>query len=309
MTDRVGFIGLGIMGRPMALNLQRAGVDLVVHARRVESMRPLSEAGAVTCASPAEVARQTDVIFTMVSDTPDVEAVILGANGLVEGARAGAVVVDMSTISPLASRVIAKRLAGQGVEMLDAPVSGGEVGAINGTLSIMVGGSVSAFARVLPMLEMMGTNIVRIGENGAGQVCKCCNQILVGATIAGVAEALLLAKSSGVDPAKVREALLGGFARSRVLEIHGQRMIDEDFRPGFKVRLHQKDLRIVTENSQALGLALPSTALVSQYLNTLVEQGLGDLDSAAIYQVLREMNASGGGHPPASDSQIPVSIR
>ncbi len=287
MTDRIGFIGLGIMGRPMALNLKRAGFDLVVHARRVESMRPLAEAGALTSPSPAELARRTDVIFIMVSDTPDVEAVILGADGIIEGVREGAVVVDMSTISPSATRALAKRLREQGVEMLDAPVSGGEMGAVNGTLSIMVGGSETAFERVLPILDVMGGNIVRIGDNGAGQVCKSCNQILVGATIAGVAEALLLAQAAGVNPVKVREALLGGFANSRVLDIHGRRMIDEDFNPGFKARLHQKDLRIVVETARELGVALPSATMVAQYLNTLVEQGLGDLDSAAIYKVLR----------------------
>jgi 2-hydroxy-3-oxopropionate reductase len=290
MTQKVGFIGLGIMGRPMALNLKRAGFDLAVHARRPESMAPLAEAGAETCVTSAEVARRSDVIFTMVSDTADVEQVILGPRGVIEGVRKGSVVVDMSTISASATRAIGGRLSALGVEMLDAPVSGGDVGAINGTLSIMVGGNAEAFERVRPLFEVMGKNIVHVGGNGAGQVCKSCNQIVVGATIAGVAEAMLLARASDVDPARVREALLGGFAGSRILEIHGQRMIDEVFVPGFKARLHQKDMRIVAEAAHELGLALPSAAMVAQYLNALVGRGLGEEDSAAIYKVIAAMN-------------------
>ncbi len=292
MTQKVGFIGLGIMGRPMALNLKRAGFDLAVHARRPESMAPLAEAGAETCVTSAEVARRSDVIFTMVSDTADVEQVILGPRGVIEGVREGSVVVDMSTISASATRAIGDRLSALGVEMLDAPVSGGDVGAINGTLSIMVGGHAEAFERVRPLFEVMGKNIVHVGGNGAGQVCKSCNQIVVGATIAGVAEAMLLARAADVDPARVREALLGGFAGSRILEIHGQRMIDEVFVPGFKARLHQKDMRIVAEAAHELGLALPSAAMVAQYLNALVGRGLGDEDSAAIYKVIAAMNGA-----------------
>lgn len=295
MTEQIGFIGLGIMGRPMALNLARAGYRLHVHARRAESMRPLIEAGATACASPAELARQSDVIFTMVSDTPDVESVVLGEQGVLAGARAGSVLVDMSTISPAATRQLAERLAERGVEMLDAPVSGGEAGAIEGVLSIMVGGARSTFERVLPLFEVMGRNIVHVGGHGAGQVCKSCNQILVGTTIAGVAEALLFARASGVDPGRVREALLGGFAASRVLEVHGQRMIDQAFAPGFKARLHGKDMRIVTEAARELGLALPVAALVEQYLNALVGQGDGELDSSAIYRVLLRLNGGDGG--------------
>ncbi|NEV61964.1 2-hydroxy-3-oxopropionate reductase [Thiorhodococcus minor] len=289
MSERLGFIGLGIMGRPMALNLLKAGYELHVHARREASMRPLADAGALTCASAADVAQRADVIFTMVSDTPDVEAVILGDQGIIQGARPGSVVIDMSTISASATRRIAAQLGEQGVAMLDAPVSGGEAGAIAGTLSIMVGGSEAAFERVLPLLRVMGKRIVHIGESGAGQVCKSCNQIVVGATIAGVAEAVLLAQSAGVDPARVREALLGGFASSRVLEVHGRRMIEDDFEPGFKARLHQKDMRIVGEAAAELGLCLPSAAMISQYLNALVGQGLGDLDSSAIAKVLRAL--------------------
>ncbi|NEX18893.1 2-hydroxy-3-oxopropionate reductase [Thiorhodococcus mannitoliphagus] len=290
MSEILGFIGLGIMGRPMALNLLRAGHELQVHARRAASMQPLADAGAQTCASPAEVARRADVIFTMVADTPDVEAVILGEQGVIQGARPGSVIVDMSTISASATRRIAERLGERGVEMLDAPVSGGEAGAIEGKLSIMVGGSQGAFRRVLPLLQVMGQNVVHIGDIGAGQVCKSCNQVVVGATIAGVAEAILLAQASGVDAARVREALLGGFANSRVLEVHGQRMIDDDFKPGFKARLHQKDMRILGEAAAELGLCLPSAAMISQYLNALVGQGLGDLDSAAIAKILQALN-------------------
>jgi 2-hydroxy-3-oxopropionate reductase len=248
-------------------------------------MTPLTEAGAVACARPAEAARQADLIFTMVSDTPDVEQVILGDGGLLEGARAGSVVVDMSTISPSATRVLAERLRAHGVEMLDAPVSGGEQGAIDGTLSFMVGGPEAALARVRPLLEVMGKSMVHLGGNGAGQVCKACNQVVIAQTMTGVGEALILARASGVDPAKVRAALLGGFAASRVLEVHGERMIAHRFEPGFKARLHQKDMRIVLETAHELGVALPGAALATQYLNALIGRGLGELDSSSLYQV------------------------
>ena len=293
MTEKVGFIGLGIMGRPMALNLKKAGFELYVHARRTESMEPLAAAGAITCASPAEVARQVDVIFTMVSDTPDVEQVILAEGGVLEGARAGSLVVDMSTISPSATRAMADRLREHGVEMLDAPVSGGEAGAVNGTLSIMAGGGGAAFERARAMFEAMGKNIVHVGTNGAGQVCKSCNQVAIANTIAGVGEAILLARASGVDPAKVREALLGGFANSKVLEVDGQRMIDGNYEPGFKARLHQKDMRIVMESAHELGLALQGAAQVTQYINALIGRGLGELDSSAIYRLLEEASGLG----------------
>jgi 2-hydroxy-3-oxopropionate reductase len=293
MSDKVGFIGLGIMGRPMALNLKRADHALFVHARRKESMDPLVAAGAIACATSAEVARQADVIFTMVADTPDVEKVIFGPDGIIEGVRAGSVVVDMSTISPSATRTMAERLRERGAEMLDAPVSGGEAGAVQGVLSIMVGGTDAAYSRVLPLFEAMGRNIVLVGGNGAGQVCKCCNQIAISQTMAGVGEAILLAKASGVDPVKVREALLGGSAKSKILEIHGQRMIDNDYNPGFKAGLHQKDLRVVLETAYELGIALPGTALVSQHLNALVGRGLGDLDSAALFRLLADSSGLG----------------
>jgi 2-hydroxy-3-oxopropionate reductase len=292
MNDKVGFVGLGIMGRPMALNLREAGHGLFVHARRAESMEPLLDAGAIACANPAEVARQANVIFTMVADTPDVEQVILGQNGVLEGVREGSILVDMSTISPSATRELAERLRETGSEMLDAPVSGGEAGAIDGVLSIMVGGSDTAFQRVLPLFEVMGRNIVHVGGNGAGQVCKSCNQVVISQTMAGVGEAILMARASGVDPAKVRAALLGGSAYSKILEIHGQRMIDANYEPGFKAGLHQKDLRIVLEAAHELGVALPGTALVSQYLNALVGRGLGDLDSAALFRVLEDASGA-----------------
>lgn len=287
MSERVGFIGLGIMGQPMALNLIKAGYELIVHARRSESMQPLIAAGARAAASPAAAAREATLIFTMVADTPDVESVILGPNGIIEGASPGSVVIDMSTISPSVTRAIATRLAEAGVAMLDAPVSGGESGAKSGTLSIMVGGEPGSFERVRPLFEVLGENLVRVGPSGAGQVCKSCNQIVVGATIAGVAEAILLARESGVDPAKVREALLGGFAKSRILEVHGLRMIEGDYRPGFKARLHQKDMRIVLEAAHELGLPLSTAALVAQWLNALVGRGGGEDDSAAIFEVMR----------------------
>lgn len=290
MTERIGFIGLGIMGRPMALNLIKAGYRLSVHARREASMRPLLEAGAEPCSSPAEVSRRCTILFTMVSDTPDVEQVILGPQGVIETVQPGSIVIDMSTISPSVTRTIAERLQAAGAEMLDAPVSGGDIGAEAGTLSIMVGGSQAAFARARPLLEVMGQDIVHVGDHGAGQVCKACNQVLVAQTIAGVGEAMLLAKASGVDPAKVREALLGGFANSRVLEVHGRRMLEDDYAPGFKAALHQKDMRIVLEAAHELGLALPGAAQVTQWLNLLVGQGLGELDSAAIHRMQTQLN-------------------
>jgi len=297
MNDKVGFIGLGIMGRPMALNLRRAGHRLFVHARREAAMKPMIAAGACACASPAEVARQADILFVMVADTPDVEQVILGRDGVRDGIRAGSVVVDMSTISPAATRTLAERLRERGAELLDAPVSGGEAGAIDGVLSIMVGGPETAFARVLPLFEVMGRNIIHVGGSGAGQVCKACNQIAVSHTMAGIGEAILTAKAWGLDPEKMRAALLGGSANSKVLGIHGQRMIDADYRPGFKADLHRKDLRIVLETAQALGIALPGTALVSQYFNALVGRGHGDLDSSALFRVLEAI----GGLGPAVD--------
>ena len=286
----VGFIGLGIMGAPMALNLIKAGHSLCVHARRPESMQALAQAGAIACSSARDVALNTEIIFIMVSDTCDVEQVILSENGVIQGAKPGSVVVDMSTISPAATTALAQALAACGVEMLDAPVSGGDIGAINGTLSIMVGGKAEVFARVKPLLECLGKNIVHVGENGAGQVSKACNQIVVALTIEAISEAFTFARSNGVDPAKVRDALMGGFAASKILEVHGKRMLNREFKPGFKVKLHQKDLRIVMETAHQLGLALPGAALVAQHLNALMHTGDGELDSAAIVKVIERMS-------------------
>lgn len=285
----IGFIGLGIMGAPMARRLRDAGNDVSIHARREASMRPLVQHGCRACGSPRELAEACDVIFIMVSDTPDVEAVVLGDFGVIEGARPGAVVVDMSSIAPLATQRMAAALAERGIEMLDAPVSGGEIGAIEGTLSIMVGGKAAIFERVRPLFEVLGKNIVHVGDHGAGQVAKLCNQIVVAATIAAIGEAFLLADKAGVDPAKVREALLGGFAGSRILDVHGRRMLEDNFKPGFKAALHQKDLRNAVDTARELGLALPGTALVTQWVNALVGSGGGDLDSAALLKVLERL--------------------
>ena len=294
MSINIGFIGPGIMGGPMALNLIKGGHRLWVYARRPEATHNLVAAGATACATAAEVGQHADVIFTMVSDTPDVESVIFGESGVAKHARSGSVIVDMSTISPTATKVFAERLAKQGIEMLDAPVSGGETGAINGTLSIMVGGKPKVFERVKPLFECMGKNIVHIGDNGAGQVAKACNQIVVAVTIEAVAEALTFARKNGADPAKVREALMGGFAGSKIMEVHGKRMLDNDFKPGFKVGLHQKDMRIVMETAHQLGVALPAAAMVTQHLNALMGTGCTDLDSAAIVKVVERMSGMGG---------------
>lgn len=288
----VGFIGLGLMGRPMALNLIKAGHTVHVWARRRESMQPLLEAGAGDCSSPADVARKAAITISMVADAPDVEQVTLGEQGVAAAAAQGHVHVDMSTIAPAAAQSIAARLAGHGVSMLDAPVSGGEVGAIAGSLTIMVGGEQAAFDRVLPAFQAMGKSVTRIGDAGAGQVAKACNQILTGVGVAAVAEALNFATRSGVDAGRVREALLGGFAYSRILENHGQRMLDRNFKPGFKAWMHQKDMRIVLEEAHRLGLALPSSAATAQMFNAMVGSGLGEDDSIAMLKVLERM--SGG---------------
>ena len=285
MTQQVGYIGLGIMGRPAALNLMKAGYQVRVWARRAESMAPLEAAGASAGTSPADVAAHSDVVFINVSDTPDVEEVILGEGGIIHGARQGSVVVDMSTISPIATIALAARLGETGVEMLDAPVSGGEQGAVSGTLSFMVGGKAEVFERVRPLFEVMGKNIVHCGNSGAGQVTKACNQIVITQTIAAVGEAFVFARRNDVDPARVRQALLGGFAGSKVLEAHGQRMLDHDFAPGFKARLHRKDMRIVLDTAAELGIPVPGAAVGAQYINALVGGGEGELDSSAIYKL------------------------
>lgn len=290
----VGFIGLGLMGRPMALNLIKAGHTVHVWSRRRASMQPLLEAGAGDCASAAEVARRAPLTISMVADAPDVEQVTLGPDGVADGASAGHIHVDMSTIAPAAAQEIASALAGRGVTMLDAPVSGGEVGAIAGTLTIMVGGDAAAFDKARPVLEAMGQSVTLIGASGAGQVAKACNQILTGVGVAAVAEALNFAARSGVDAAKVREALLGGFAYSRILENHGQRMLTRNFKPGFKAWMHQKDMRIVMEEAHRLGLALPASAAAAQMFNALVGSGMGEEDSIAMLKLLERMSGGEG---------------
>jgi 2-hydroxy-3-oxopropionate reductase len=288
MDVKVGFIGLGLMGRPMAQHLANGGHSLHLWARRPEALDPFRDTAATLHASAADVAREVDVVFTMVADAPDVEALALGPRGIAEGAagRSGMIFVDMSTIAPEAARSIAARLAAAGVSMIDAPVSGGEVGAINAALTIMAGGEQAAFERVLPLFRLMGRNVTRVGDSGAGQVAKACNQIITGVGVLALAEAFAFAEKSGVDAARVREALLGGFAYSRILENHGQRMLDRNFRPGFKSWMHQKDLRIVMNEAHRMGLALPSSAAAAQMLNAMVGQGLGEEDSIAMLKVV-----------------------
>jgi 2-hydroxy-3-oxopropionate reductase len=289
---QIGFIGLGLMGRPLALHLARAGHALHLWARRPASLEPFAEVDARCHGSPAEVAAQAEIVFTMVADAPDVEAVAFGPQGLAAGARPGLVVVDMSTIAPGAAQAIGARLEAQGIDFLDAPVSGGEIGAINAALTIMVGGQPAVFARVAPLLALLGKSVTLIGPIGAGQVAKACNQILTGVGVAAVAEALNFATKSGVDAARVREALLGGFASSRILENHGQRMLDRNFKPGFKAWMHQKDLRIVMEEAHRLGLALPSAAATAQMFNAMVGCGLGEEDSVAMLKLLERMSGA-----------------
>jgi len=289
---QIGFIGLGIMGRPMALNLLKGGHALTVWARRPASMQPLLDAGARAADSPVEAARGSDLVISMVADAPDVAEVMLGEHGVVHGAAPGLVAIDMSTILPAAARGIGAGLAAAGVDFLDAPVSGGEVGAIAGTLSIMVGGSAAAFATARPAFECMGRNIVHVGDSGAGQVAKAANQIVTGVGVLTVAEALNFAARNGVDPARVREALLGGFAYSKILENHGQRMLDRNFKPGFKSWMHQKDMNIVMQSAHALGLCLPASAAAAQMFNAMVGAGLGEEDSIAMLKLLERL--SGG---------------
>jgi 2-hydroxy-3-oxopropionate reductase len=289
--ETIGFIGLGVMGKPMAKHLLTAGHPLVVHNRSRGAVDELAGAGAIAASSPAEVARQASVVITMVPDTPDVELVLTGDAGVLSTLQRGAVVIDMSSISPVVTKRLAARVAERGGTMLDAPVSGGEVGAINASLSIMVGGDRAAFDRMRPILARMGNpeRIVYIGGSGAGQVCKICNQMAIGGALAGVSEAFALAKKAGVDAARVREALLGGFAASRVLEVHGERMLKANYAPGFRTRLYQKDLRIANEAAAANAVAMPATALVTQLVNALVASGGADLDYSAIGTVLFDL--------------------
>lgn len=290
MIKKIGFIGLGIMGKPMAGNLIAAGYQLVVHDINREAVKELVAKGAEEALSPKEASESADVVVTILPDDDTVEQVATGKDGVLEGMSEGAILVDMSTISPTTAKRIAERLEANGMEMLDAPVSGGEIGAIEGNLSIMVGGKQEIFDRVLPALQKMGKNINYVGDHGAGQVAKASNQIIVALTIEAVAEALIFAKKSGVDPVKVRDALLGGFAHSRVLEVHGQRMLERNFEPGGKVRLHKKDTGIAMSLAKELGMYLPGTSLVSQLWNAVAAQGGLDWDHSSMVKVLELMS-------------------
>ena len=283
---KLGFIGLGAMGRPMALNLMKAGYAMTVYARRAQALEPLVAAGARTAANPADVARAADVVFSLVTASADSEAVALGAEGLIEGARADSVVIDMATISPLATRRIAQALAARGIEHIDAPVSGGPAGAQGATLSIMVGGKPPVFEQVKPLFACLGKTILHMGDHGAGQITKACNQLALTVTAQAAAEALALARSCGLDPARVHEALMGGVAASRVLELFGKRMVSRDFGSGIDARLYHKDLGIVLELAQEAGLPLPAGAVVKQQINALMGAGEGTADFSVLIRAL-----------------------
>ena len=285
---KLGFIGLGIMGTPMALRLRAAGHDLFIHTRS-EPKPDVIAAGAVRCASAKEVAQQADIVFIMVPDTPDVAKVLFADDGVAKGLSKGKTVVDMSSISPIETKDFAKRINALGCDYLDAPVSGGEVGAKAGTLTIMVGGPDAVFERVKPLFELMGKNITLVGGNGDGQTCKVANQIIVALNIAAVGEALVFASKAGADPAKVRQALMGGFAASRILEVHGERMIKRTFAPGFRIGLHQKDLSLALAGARALGVALPQTAGAAQLMQVCAANGGQDLDHSSLVNALELM--------------------
>jgi 2-hydroxy-3-oxopropionate reductase len=285
----LGFIGLGIMGKPMAGHLIAAGHTVHVFNRSQKAVSELAARGAMPCGSCREVAEKSDIMFTMVPDTPDVEKVIFGADGLFDRLRPGSTVVDMSTISPVATKDFAERLSAKKVRMLDAPVSGGQIGAEQATLSIMVGGEAAVFEQVKPYFELMGKNIVHIGDNGAGQTCKLANQIVVAVTIEAVSEALVFASKAGVDPSKVRQALLGGFAQSRILDLHGKRMIERSFTPGFKVNLQQKDLDLVLQTARSMGMSLPATAVAQELYNAVSGQGAEDFDNSALVLAIEKL--------------------
>ncbi len=291
--ERIGFIGLGIMGKPMTRNLIQAGYRLTVHDLNRAVVEELAREGAVAASSPKEVTEKNDVTITMLPDSPDVEQVVLGPAGVLAGIKKGMLYIDMSTIAPSTSRKIYDLMSSKGVESLDAPVSGGEVGAKEATLSIMVGGQEEAFRRALPIFQVMGKNIVFLGGPGAGQVTKACNQIVVGVTIQAVSEALTLARKAGVDPAKVREALLGGFAQSRILELHGKRILDRSFQPGFKIRLHRKDLNIALQTGRELSVPLFTTSQVAELMDSLMASGKGELDHSALAMLAEQLS---GGH-------------
>ena len=284
----IGFIGLGIMGAPMAQHLAQAGHALFVHTRsKVPAV--IAQTNATVCTSAQEVAKHAEVIITMLPDTPDVEKVLFGEHGVAHGLSAGKVVVDMSSISPMATKDFAQRIQALGCDYLDAPVSGGEVGARNATLTIMVGGPEKAFERVKPLFECMGKNITLIGGNGDGQTAKVANQIIVALNIEAVAEALVFAAKAGADPAKVRQALMGGFASSRILEVHGERMIKRTFDPGFRIELHQKDLNLALSSARALGVSLPNTATAQELFNACAAHGGKGWDHSAMVRALEKL--------------------
>ncbi len=292
MHETVGFIGLGVMGRPMAKHVVSKGYPLVVHNRSRPAVDDLVSVGATAAESPAAVARAATVVITMVPDTQDVTRVLTGPDGVLTALQPGTVVIDMSSISPVVTRELASQVAAGGGTLLDAPVSGGEIGAVNATLSIMVGGDGQALARVRPILACMGNpdRIIHVGaEPGSGQICKVCNQIAIGGALAGVSEAFAVARKAGVDLVRVREALLGGFAASRVLEVHGERMITGNYVPGFRTKLYQKDLRLANEVAGAHAVAIPATAVVTQLVNALAAAGGGDLDYSALGTVLFDL--------------------
>ena len=285
---KIGFVGLGIMGAPMAVNLIKAGHQLFVFTLG-KMPETIAGSGATQCVSARGVAERADIVIIMVPDTPDVEAALFGETGIAAGLRAGKVVVDMSSISPIATKVFAQKINALGCEYLDAPVSGGEVGAKNATLSIMVGGSESTFERIKPLFELMGKNITLVGGNGDGQTAKVANQIIVALNIEAVAEALLFASRAGADPARVRQALMGGFASSKILEVHGERMVKRTFDPGFRIELHQKDLNLALSSARALGVSLPNTATAQELFNSCVAHGGKAWDHSAMVRALEKM--------------------
>lgn len=291
MADTVGFIGLGVMGKPMAKNLLSRGFPLVVHSRSPGPVEELVTARAARADSPADVARRATRIVTMLPDSPDVEVVLEGPNGVFGAIQPGTILIDTSSIAPVVARRLAERARSFGAALLDAPVSGGEIGAINASLSIMVGGDATAFATVKPILDAMGNpeRVIRIGDSGAGQICKVCNQMVIGGALAAVSEAFTLGRKAGIDVAKVREALLGGFAASRVLEVHGQRILDSNYTPGFRARLYAKDMRIAGQTLAEYESPAPSSSVVQQLVTALVASGHGEDDYSALATVLFRM--------------------
>jgi len=287
---KIGFIGLGIMGRPMALNLKKAGHDILAPERK--SLTDEIRAEVTVLPDAAAVAKAAEAIILIVPDTPDVEAALFGPGGVVAGLSAGKLVVDMSSISPTQTKVFAQKIEALGCDWVDAPVSGGEVGARNAALTIMCGGSQKAFDRALPLFQAMGKNITRVGEAGAGQTCKVANQIIVALNIQAAAEALAFAAKAGADPARVREALMGGFANSRILEIHAERMIKRTFAPGFRIKLHQKDLNIALQSAREMGMALPNTATVQQLFSACVGAGGADWDHSALVRATETLSGT-----------------